>query len=54
MPEIVDQHGEDGMYVNYDGLIPYLIEAIKEQQVMIEDLQKQIDKLRQASEEKTE
>jgi hypothetical protein len=54
MPEIVDQHDQDGMYVNYDGLIPYLIEAIKEQQVMIEDLQKQIDKLRQASEEKTE
>jgi hypothetical protein len=54
IPEIVDHHDNDGLYINYDGLIPYLIEAIKEQQVMIEDLQKQIDKLRQANEEKTE
>ena len=44
MPEIVEEHDDDGVYMNYDGLIPYLIEAIKEQQKQIEELKLLINK----------
>ncbi|MBN2778838.1 MAG: tail fiber domain-containing protein [Bacteroidales bacterium] len=50
MPELVDHHGDDGLFVNYDGIIPYLIEAIKEQQEIIIYLQKQIDELKSTEE----
>jgi len=43
-PELV--HGNDPKTVNYNGLIGVLIEAIKEQQVQIEDLQAQINNLK--------
>ena len=43
MPELVDDKGLDGLYLNYDGMIPYLIEAIKEQQSQIDELKKKIE-----------
>ena len=53
MPEIVNQNSDGRLFVNYDGITPFLIEAIKEQQQIIntqeekiDDLQKQIDELR--------
>ena len=38
--------GENYKTVHYDKLVPLLIEAIKEQSVIIKDMQKQIDKLK--------
>ena len=39
--------GKEGMLpVNYSGLIPVMIESIKEQQRLIEKQQKQIDELK--------
>jgi hypothetical protein len=53
LPEIVSERtkmageGMEGMLaVDYEKMVPLLIEGIKEQQTMIEDLQKQIDKLK--------
>ena len=44
--ELVFTNEEDGMKsVNYDGVVPVLVNAIKEQQVQIENQQKQIDLL---------
>ncbi|HEX2630481.1 MAG TPA: tail fiber domain-containing protein [Chitinophagaceae bacterium] len=40
MPELVTKDEEGILSVNYNGLIPYLIEAIKAQQQMIDDLKK--------------
>ena len=40
LPEVVKEM--DGKTVNYNGLIGLLIEAIKEQQVQIEELKKQV------------
>ncbi|NJO01930.1 MAG: tail fiber domain-containing protein [Bacteroidia bacterium] len=37
-PELVHRNAEGYMSVNYDGLIPVLVEAIKEQQAQIEEL----------------
>ena len=37
--------GEHYLTVKYDRLIPVLVEAIKEQQIQIDDLKKQIDNL---------
>lgn len=37
-PEIVDTDTLGNKFVNYEGLIPYLVEAIKEQQQLIESL----------------
>lgn len=45
LPEVVNQ-GDDGMYgVSYGNLVAVLIEAVKEQQVQIQDLSKQIQDL---------
>ncbi len=41
-PYAVDTDKDGNKYMNYDGLIPVLIEAIKEQQLQIEELKKQI------------
>lgn len=46
LPDLVSQ-GEDGyLRVNYIGMIPSLVEAIKEQQVIIEQLQSEVEKLK--------
>jgi DNA-binding transcriptional MerR regulator len=45
MPELVDDKGEEGLYLNYDGMVPYLIEAIKAQQEQIDALNKKIEEL---------
>jgi DNA-binding MltR family transcriptional regulator len=39
-PELVEEDAEGYLSVDYLGLIPVLVEAIKEQQVQIEELQK--------------
>jgi hypothetical protein len=45
IPELVDT-SEDGLkYINYNGLIPVCIEAIKEQQSQINQLQQKLDSL---------
>lgn len=42
VPELVEE-GEDGYkYVYYDGFVPILIEAVKEQQIMIEELRDEL------------
>ena len=47
-PEIVKTEGDGYKSVNYNGMIPVLLEAVKEQQKQIEDQQKQINELREA------
>ena len=44
-PEIVKADNNGYLSVNYTGLIPVLIEAIKEQQLKIEELEEQVAKL---------
>ena len=45
MPELIST-GEDGMKkVNYSGMIPYLIEAIKSQQKKITELESRLEKM---------
>ena len=45
LPEVVDE-GEDGyLGVSYSKLVPLLIEAIKEQQTIIDDLKSRIETL---------
>lgn len=46
MPELVRENAEGQLSVNYSGLIPYLIEAIKEQQQMIEKQQAELKELK--------
>jgi len=46
IPEAVHTSPNGIKSVNYDLIVPYLIEAIKEQQKQIEDLQKQINELK--------
>ncbi len=46
-PEVVKTESNGYKSVNYDGMIPILIESIKEQQQHIESQQKQIDELTQ-------
>ena len=45
-PEIVDVAADGSHYVCYTELIPVLIEATKEQQEIIEDLQSENDELK--------
>lgn len=46
IPEVV-RTGHDGYkYVDYDGIIPYLVEGMKEQQARIKELEKRIDALK--------
>jgi len=44
-PELVKEDENGDKAVNYDGMIPVLLEAIKEQQQMIEDLQQTVNQL---------
>ncbi|MDP4264839.1 MAG: tail fiber domain-containing protein [Bacteroidota bacterium] len=44
-PDLVHPNDQGDLTVNYNGLIPYLIEAIKEQQKQIESLEKKIERL---------
>lgn len=44
-PELVSENKEGILAVNYSGLIPVLIESIKEQQKQIDDLKKLIERL---------
>ncbi len=48
LPELVEKNPLDNMYaINYDGVIPLLVEAFKEQQKLIEEKDKDIEELRQ-------
>ncbi len=52
LPELVVKSDLDDMYaVNYDGVIPVLVEAFKEQQQLIEEKDKDIEELRQMNAE---
>jgi hypothetical protein len=45
-PDLVSQDSTGYYAVNYIGLIPVIIEALKDQRTLIEELQKQIDELK--------
>lgn len=48
-PDLVHK-GSNGYYaVNYDGLIPVLIEAIKEQQTIVKNIQNELNAIKQSS-----
>jgi hypothetical protein len=44
-PELVQEDKEGILSVNYSGLIPVLIESVKEQQKQIDELKKIVEKL---------
>jgi|GEM_PF-1450896 len=46
IPEVVETSEDGSKFVNYDGVIPFLVEALKEQQAIIESLQVQIQELK--------
>lgn len=46
LPEVVIGEYGDILSINYIGVIPYLVEAVKEQQKQIEELNKQILELK--------
>lgn len=46
IPELVHENDSGYLAVNYDGFIPILIEAVKEQQFLIEHLQQELDSLK--------
>jgi hypothetical protein len=48
-PELVYEDNEGYLAVDYQGFIPILYETVKEQQTMIEDLQKRLDVLEKKS-----
>ena len=52
-PELVTTDDNDMLAVNYQGLVPVLINALKEQQVEIETQQAEIDKLKKQEERLT-
>lgn len=45
VPEAVQSSGDGELFVNYSALTPVLIEAIKEQQAMIQALSKRLEAL---------
>ena len=47
-PELVEKNEKGIMSVNYSGMIPILLDAIKEQQQQIDDLQKQVNSLKKS------
>jgi len=51
MPELVYQSANNQLSVNYDGLIPYLVESIKTQQAAIEQLNSVVSELQHANRE---
>lgn len=46
IPEVVESDENGDKFVNYDGIIPYLVEGLKEQQLIIESLQAEIQELK--------
>ncbi len=52
MPELVRTDGNGIKSVNYIGVVPYLIEAIKEQQKKIESLENQLNEIRKLLQQK--
>jgi hypothetical protein len=46
-PELVSKKRGSEKTVNYNGLVPVLLEAIKDQQAQIEDLRKEVEMLKQ-------
>lgn len=46
IPEVVETSEDGSKFVNYDGVVPFLVEAMKEQQAIIESLQIQIQELK--------
>ena len=46
MPELVSTDAEGDKSVNYNGLIPYLIESVKELKQQIQELKKENEILR--------
>jgi len=48
-PEVVKRFSDGYLRINYNQLIPILVEAIKEQQTMIEDLKYEISELKSES-----
>ena len=50
-PRLVTQSDQGHYLVNYDGIIPILIEATKEQQKRIESLDSQVERLEKELEE---
>jgi len=54
LPEAVTyEDGEDRYYIDYNAVIPVLVEAMKEQQTKIETFEKEIEKLKAKSNEKS-
>jgi hypothetical protein len=51
MPELVTSNTEGQLAVNYSGMLPYLLEGIKEQQQVIKNLQEQINQLKKIQDE---
>jgi hypothetical protein len=51
LPEVVGQNGDGYYSVSYDGIIPILIEAVKEQQQIIQQKTSEIDQLKADIEE---
>lgn len=49
-PELVSEDQEGYLGIDYNGLIPILLEAIKEQQTTIEELADEVDKLKKQNE----
>jgi len=49
IPEVVETDEKGDKFVNYDGIIPYLVEGMKEQQLIIESLQSEIQELKNNS-----
>ncbi|MEP6675991.1 MAG: tail fiber domain-containing protein [Ferruginibacter sp.] len=45
-PELVKEDATGTLSVNYSGLIPYMIEAVKEQQKQIDELKKTVEELK--------
>jgi len=54
-PELVQEmpykDGQTRFVVNYQGLVPVLVEAVKEQQIIIEGLQTKVDEIDELKEE---
>ena len=52
LPELVKENSDGSLGVNYSGLIPHLIEGLKQQQEQIEALKKEIESLRNHNKKK--
>lgn len=52
-PQLVTEDKQGYLAVNYQGMVPVLLEAIKEQQKSIQELQKQVNELKAVSQDNT-